>query len=622
MARIIPKRTLEEIRFRNDIVDVVGSYLQLKKGGSNFKALCPFHKEKTPSFTVNQQRQIYHCFGCGAGGDVFSFIMQYEGMDFVGSAKLLARRAGIELEVEEDDGRRGPRKEVLYRIHEELAQFYRRCLLQTKAAAGAREYLQQRQLSDEVAEEFMIGYAPNRWDSVLQWAQKHDFSTEQLETCGLIVRSTRENARSEFYDRFRGRLMFPIRDEQSRVIAFSGRALESDEKTAKYVNSPETPLFRKSRVLYALEKARHSIVQAREAIVCEGQIDVIRCHAAGIDTAVACQGTAFTDEHSRILKRYADSVVIVFDPDKAGQDAAIRTATVFMDAGLAVKAASLPAGEDPDSTIVSRGADAFRAVLDKAESAVRYQVRVLSEREDITTEVGVMRVARAILQTIMHSPDSVQRAKLVQQAAEMLRLPATALQDELRKLQRRKSRYRQAAEDEPPPDAIEEESAPDAAPPPREEEQLCEHVVHMTDHPEIEELVTRYLPMELLHPVCRALVEAAIEAKQTGKDVHEILRARSDTDDRVHRFAAAVESAPEKTRGDEISRSDAVKDLILYIWRRVFKEKRRELERRMSEGEADNQVRLRSAQLRSDMKQLDRWETGRDIIEIEISEKQ
>jgi hypothetical protein len=232
-----------------------------------------------------------------------------------------------------------------------------------------------------------------------------------------------------------------------------------------------------------------------------------------------------------------------------------------------------------------------------------------------------MRVARAVLQTILHSPDSVQRARLVQQAAEMLRLPATALQDELRKLQRRKSRYRQVADEEPPPDAIEEETAPDAAPPPLEEEQLCEHAVHMTDHPEIEELVTRYLPMELLHPVCRTLVEAAIEAKRTGKDVHEILRARSDTDDRVHRFAAAVESAPEKTRGDEISRSDAVKDLVLYIWRRVFKEKRRELERRMSEGDADSQVRVRSAQLRSDMKRLDRWETGRDIIEIEMSER-
>ncbi|MBM4143802.1 MAG: DNA primase [Lentisphaerae bacterium] len=626
MARIIPKRVLDEIRFRNDVVDVVGSYLSLKKAGGNFRTLCPFHKEKTPSFNVNPQRQIWHCFGCGKGGDVFSFVMEHEGVSFTDAAQLLARRAGMNVELEDDREGKGPRKDVLYRIHEELAQFYRRCLLQTAGAAKARAYLEKRGIGPELAEEFMIGYAPDRWDATVQWAGKHEFTTEQLETCGLIVRNTREGARSEFYDRFRGRLMFPIRDEQSRVIAFSGRALESGDRAAKYVNSPETPLFRKSRVLYALDRARRNIVEAREAVVCEGQIDVIRCHAAGIGVAVASQGTAFTEEHARVLRRYADSVTLVFDADRAGQDAAVRTAAIFMDAGLAVRVATLPPGEDPDSLILKRGAEAFQAVLRAADSAVRFQVRVLSAREDARSEVGVMRIARAVLQTITHSPNAVQRARLVQEAAEMLNLPPSALQQELRGLQRQARRFGPGEESGPPPgeDApAEERAAPAEAkePPPREQVDLCEHAVHVADHPEMADLLARYAPADMLHPVCRAVVRAALDAAAAGKDLHQALR-EAGADDEAHRFAAAAESAPAKARGEEITRTHAVKTLILALWKRELKARRRRLEEELGARGAPDEPRLRalSVQIRTDLKLLDKWDTGRDVIEVALAE--
>jgi len=434
MARVIPKQTLEDIRFRNDIVDVIGAYMPLQRAGSAFKALCPFHREKTPSFQVNPQRQIYHCFGCGAGGDVFSFVMQHEGLDFAGAARMLAQRAGLRLELEEgEDGGAASEKDQLYKIHQELARFYRRCLLEMRSAEPARVYLAQRDLAGPVGEEFLIGYAPNRWDSALRWGEKHRYAVEMLEKAGLVLPRSRPEGSSGHYDRFRHRVMFPIRDEQNRVIAFSGRALETADTTAKYLNSPETPIFRKSRVLYAMEKARRHIVESREAILCEGQIDVIRCHQAGFTTAVASQGTAFTEEHAHVLRRYADGAVLVFDPDRAGQDAAVKTAALFLAAGLAVRVASLPEGDDADSFIRKCGADAFRAALDRAQSAIGFQVRVLSGREDQTTEVGAMRIARAALRTIRASPNAVQRARLIEEAAGLLNLPPTALQEEYRR---------------------------------------------------------------------------------------------------------------------------------------------------------------------------------------------
>ena len=611
MAGVVSKKVIEDIRFRCDIVDVIGSYFHLQGAGSSLKALCPFHKEKTPSFHVNRQRQSFHCFGCGAGGDVFRFIMQHEGVDFPTAIRMLAQRAGVTIESEPGEGGSGGvDKALLYRLHSEVAALYHSALLDRKSAAHARAYLEKRALPPEIVEAFQIGYAPNRWDAVCEWARRNKYRAEDVELCGLILRKPdAQGPEAHYYDRFRNRLMFPIHDEQGRVIGFSGRALEEDAKTAKYVNSPETPLFKKSRVLYALDKARRQIAETREALVCEGQIDVIRCHQAGFTTAVAAQGTAFTEEHIRILRRYADGVCLMFDSDRAGQDAAVRAAALFMDAGLAVRAATLPPGDDPDSFIRKRGADAFRQILDGATSAVRFQIDVLAAREDLRSEVGVMRAARAVLATIAHSPNAVQRAKLVQQAAERLNLPPSALTDDLRHLLRQQQR--------PAADA---ESAAPAPPAPRpiEEVALCEHLAQVIDHPSVAALVRKYLPLDMISdPICRVVAEAALQCDATGRDLHNVLRDRDDPGGEAQRFAAALMAAPSRVKGTDVAPDDAVKDLVLGLWSRKLTKERSDIERQAMSA-ADEGALRRGKEITTLLRHLKRWDDGAAVIEMEL----
>jgi DNA primase len=624
MAKMVSKRVLDDIRFRCDIVDLIGSYLTLSRAGGAFKALCPFHKEKTPSFSVNPQRQIFHCFGCGAGGDVFGFVMQHEGVPFTTAVQMLADRAGIKLELEDDGGGPGGDKQMLYRVHEGVSQFFQRCLQQTKAAEGARRYLESRALPPEAIRDFQIGYAPDRWDSLLQWGAKHEVAAEQLEQAGLVLRSTKADTPNAFYDRFRNRLMFPIRDEQARVIGFSGRALEADAKTAKYVNSPETPLFKKSRILYALDRARRKIVDAGEAIVCEGQIDVIRCHVAGFEHAVAAQGTAFTDDHARILKRYADSVILVFDPDTAGQDASIRAAGIFMKAGLAVRIATLPPKQDPDAFIRARGADAFRVLLEQAVSVVNFQIDVLSGRQNARSDVGAMRISKAVLQTVAQSPNAVLRAKLVQEAAGRLGLPASALLDDLRFVAARENRTQARAEDgrEAAAAAAAASAEKTDAPPPGEEVELCEHLVHLADEPELGELVPRYLPLDVLsNAACQTVAQACLDAAREGAHLHAILESGPDVDPDLLRFAAAIQSAPSKVRGRDMKRADAVRDLILRIWKRELRAQRTALEQSMK-ADPNPELMQRRVQLTLDLDSLKSWADGAPVIEMELAHRQ
>ncbi|MCE9616587.1 MAG: DNA primase [Lentisphaerae bacterium] len=611
MAKLVSKQQLEDIRFRNDIVDVIGAHITLQRAGSAFKALCPFHKEKSPSFHVNPQRQIYHCFGCGAGGDVYGFIMQHEGVDFAMAVKMLAQRAGVVLDLDEGAPGEAGDKAQLLKIHEGVAQFFQRCLKEMKSAGHARRYLETRALDDTIVENFLIGYAPDRWDALVQWAEKHKFSTAHMESAGLILHNDRPDARHSHFDRFRNRLMFPIRDEQGRVIGFSGRALDPDKQPAKYVNSPETLLFKKSRILYAIDRARKPIVEAGEAIVCEGQIDVIRCHAAGFTNAVAAQGTAFTEDHARIVKRYADSVVLVFDPDVAGQDAAIRAAGVFMQAGLAVRVATLPPKQDPDAFIRAAGADAFRALLAQATSAVLFQIEVLAGREDASSDVGTMRIARAVLQTVAQSPNAVLRAKLVQDAATRLGLPPAALLDDL---QAQKSRARREPEAAPAPGP----SGGIDRPP--EEVELCAQLCHVADQPGLEALVRTYLPLRLVrHADCRRVAEACLQAAATGTHMHSLLEADEDVGPALIQFAAAVQSAPTKIRGAERTGLDAVRDIILKLWRRELKTRREMLELELKTRPSRDQ-QARSNQLTLHLNSLKTWEDGAPVIEMELDE--
>jgi DNA primase len=447
--------TLEQIRAASDIVEVIGSYLPLKRAGANFVALCPFHKEKTPSFNVSPHRQIFHCFGCHKGGDVFGFVKEFENIDFPEAVRRLADRAKIPLEYEKNAGEQQSRhlKERLLQIHEQIAQRWQNALANEASGQIARDYLAKRSVPDEAVKLFRLGAAPDLWDDTVNWAKSKGHDLALVEQAGLILRRQEGEG---YYDRFRGRLMFPICDEQGRVVGFSGRVLSGDEKTAKYVNSPETPIFTKSKVFFGLDKSKRAVLDAGYAIVCEGQLDLIACYMAGIQNVVAPQGTAFTGDHIRILKRYTGEVVLCFDSDEAGQNAAMRSldnllasdlalaaaASLLPDArslhhllasGLAVRVAFVPAPHDPDSFIKEFGGSAFREIIEKAEGFFDYYLRRLCVTNDPTTDKGRLAISRAMANAIQQTGNAVLIDTYAKKTAFRIGVTPEALRAEFKK---------------------------------------------------------------------------------------------------------------------------------------------------------------------------------------------
>jgi DNA primase len=440
MAGLFSSATLERIRAASDIVDVIGSYLPLKKAGANFVALCPFHKEKTPSFSVNPHRQIFHCFGCHKGGDVFTFVKEYENIGFVDAVRRLAERAKIPVEFDQGPGEKQSRhlKDQLLQIHEQIAQRWQNCLLNEAAGQLARDYLAKRGVSPEAVKLFRLGAAPDAWDDTVNWAKSKNYDLALVEKAGLIIQKTEtQTPNSElrnFYDRFRGRLMFPICDEQGRVIGFSGRVLSGDEKTAKYVNSPETPIFIKSKVFYGLDKSKRAILDAGFAVVCEGQLDLIACFMGGVQNVVAPQGTAFTDQHARILKRYVDEVVLCFDSDEAGQNAAVRSLDNLLASGLAVRVAIVPAPHDPDSFIKANGGEAFRKLIVGAEGFFDYLLNRLCRLNYTATDRGRNAVVRGMAEAVHKTGNAVLIDTYAQKTALRLGVSPEAVRAEFAKV--------------------------------------------------------------------------------------------------------------------------------------------------------------------------------------------
>ncbi len=432
MAGFITDDKREQIRDASDIVDVIGSYFPLKRAGASFTALCPFHKEKSPSFHVNPSRQSFHCFGCNTGGDVFKFVMLYENLNFVEAMKRLADRAGIALELDASPEQQKSRqtKDVLRNIHEQIAKRWQSALANDAAGQVARDYLARRGISQEAVELFRIGYAPDAWDDTVNWAkaQKHDLA--DVEQGGLIIR---KEGTDRYYDRFRGRLIFPICDEQGRVIGFSGRILADDAKAAKYVNSPETPLFTKGRVIFGLDKSKRAMLDAKTAIVCEGQLDLIACYMSGVKNVVAPQGTAFTADQARILKRYAEEVVLCFDSDAAGQKAAIRSLDHLLPVGFAIRVATVPAPHDPDSFIKENGPDAFRGLIDDAEGFFDFYLRLLCEQNDLASDLGRSTIVREMGEAVRKTGNSVIIDRYAQQTALRLGVSPDAMRAEFAK---------------------------------------------------------------------------------------------------------------------------------------------------------------------------------------------
>ena len=424
----IPSETIEQIAAANDIVEVIGAYFPLKRAGANFRALCPFHQEKTPSFHVSPQRQTFHCFGCGAGGSVFRFVMEYEHVDFPASVRKLAARVGIPV-VEErgaaDEDRQHEARRTLLKLHAEAAEWFQENLLKKEFAQPAREYLKQRGVDRQVAKNWQLGFAPDAWDTFLKWALNRGYSRSQLLQSGLVKPRDENRPESEVYDRFRGRIMFPICNDVGEVIAFSGRLLKSDAEAAKYLNSPETPLFRKGNVLFGLHKTKRGLIEANCAIVCEGQLDLIALFEAGITNVVAPQGTAFTEGQARILKRFVDEVVLCFDADEAGQKAAERSLDALLQNDLIVRVFDMPPGQDPDSLIRRDGKDEFEKRVATARDFFDHWIEREVAIVDLSSLGAKMQLARRLAETVSHVHDPLMRGEVVSKVSARLGVPAS-----------------------------------------------------------------------------------------------------------------------------------------------------------------------------------------------------
>ena len=436
--------TIEKVRRASDLVEVAGAVVQLKRVGTNFRGLSPFKKEKTPSFYVHPDKQFFKCFSTGSGGDVFRFLMMTEGLDFPAAVRRLAERAGLHIEDEAGvtgggDGGSGAERERLRQIHASLALHWRDLLAKDPSAEGAREYLKEREIPTEWIMRFGLGYAPAAWTATLDWGKKNGFSEEEMIAAGVALRAQS----GRVYDRFRNRLMFPILDEGGRVIAFSGRVLAgAAPEEPKYVNSPETVIFKKGRVLFGFDRARRAMAEAGRAIVCEGQLDVLRAQAAGFLETVAPLGTGFTEEHAKLIGRFAKEIVICLDADVAGDRAAGRLGGILVEGGqgwgglakaeLGVKVVRLPAGDDPDSLIRKGGPEAFRAKLDAAVDFLDFYVDWQSKQEG-DSPAGRRRVVEAVAKLLGMIESAVSRAGLVARAASRLGLGESLVMEEVDK---------------------------------------------------------------------------------------------------------------------------------------------------------------------------------------------
>ncbi|MBN2309778.1 MAG: DNA primase, partial [Candidatus Hydrogenedentes bacterium] len=434
-----------EVIAANDIVDVIGGVLELKRSGSSrFVALCPFHQEKTPSFSVSRERQMFHCFGCGKSGDVITFIREYEGLSFGEAVRKLADRGGVRLPaLTEWDNKEDQQRSQLLELGAFAAKFFRDTLGDPLKGGPGRTYLKSRQLKDETVKQFGLGYAPDSWNAFRDAARAAKFSEELLLAAGLV----RKGERGSCYDFFRNRLMFPIRDVSGNYVAFGGRNLGKDE-AAKYVNSQENAVYRKSRTLYGLHQARPALRQAKRAILVEGYFDLLRCFDAGICNVVAPCGTALTPEQAKVIGRYVREVVVVFDGDTAGVQAALRAVSVLTAAGLTARALALPAGQDPDDFILGQGPQRFADLVEEAPDFVTFYVRMNQAR--LTTIEGRTDVARELFGILTGLDDVLKRDEYLKRVAHELQLSPYAVQQEFEKTARQaEARRRPADSDEP-----------------------------------------------------------------------------------------------------------------------------------------------------------------------------
>jgi len=418
---LISPDSLERVKQAADIVEVISAHTDLRRAGARWTGLCPFHEERTPSFSVDGQEKLYHCFGCGVGGDVIKFVEEKEGLGFAEAVESLADRYGVELEREQEDPRAEARRQQRRRLEQLLdrvAAYYASYLWESSEASKAREYLAERGLGEEALRGFGVGYAPSAWDKILVRGQQAGFSVQELHGVGLV----QKNRDGRDYDRFRSRIMFPIRDRRGRVLGFGGRAMRS-EQGAKYVNTAETDFFHKSQLLYGVDKAKAAIARAARAVVVEGYTDVLALHQAGVEETVAVMGTAITGEQVAALSGMVEEVVLALDADSAGQEAMLRAQRMAAGRKMRLRVATMPAGEDPAEMVAAEGgAERFRALIDAAVELNAFQVGLVLDRTDVASPAERDRALSEVAPVLGAMGETASRDDLVRQVAERLDL--------------------------------------------------------------------------------------------------------------------------------------------------------------------------------------------------------
>jgi DNA primase len=573
----IPDETINEVRERASIVDVVGDYVSLRKSGANYQGLCPFHGEKTPSFNVNPARGIFHCFGCGVGGNAITFIMKVEGLAFPEAVRFLAKRVGVTIEERiptPHEQKRKDEREALYKINETAADFYRRFLVEDGAGEVCRRYLEQRGVDKATAEAYRLGFAPDRWDALTKHLEQQHISLETAESLGLV----RRRDSGGYYDTFRNRLLFTIADIQGRIIGFGGRVL--DDTLPKYINSPESPVYRKSEVLFGVNLARQAMREKGSAIVVEGYFDHLALYQSGVRHAVATCGTALTSEHQKLLQRYAGKIFTLFDADAAGRKATARAMELFLDTAMPAFVVELPGGEDPDSFLRKQGDAAFTDRLAKARPIFDWFFRDLLREMDVGSVDGKVRVIEELTPRLKKLTNPVERDLYLKEISRVLAVNERALLKKIGGV-----------------------SVPVGELTPRSERKKSSTgtedmlLALMGKYPEVADKVADYGPGRLFTVEFVPVAEAIIAQVQTGRDVDwgQIL-------DRV-------ESPEERSRLAALFVSDDHLDEIDA--RKAFEQCRLTRERTLLKAQDARSLKRELAQLDSDSERY--WEIMREL---------
>ncbi len=434
----IPESKIEEIRHAASVVDIISEHVQLRKRGKNYVGLCPFHSEKTPSFTVSEEKQIFHCFGCHIGGNVFKFLTEYHKISFVEAVQELAEQLGITIEVDQVNySEQQSEQEILYDINTEAAKYFSNNLLNDDEGEYARKYLQDRNIKTQTIRSFGLGYSLRGWENFINYANQKKMDLDRAVKLGLIGKSSD----GRYYDKLAGRLIFPIFSPNGRVVAFAGRLLDSEEKGGKYINSPESPVYIKGRILYGLSFAKDDIRRLDKAIIVEGYMDLISLYQSGIKNVVAASGTALTDDQVQLLSRYTKNVILLFDADTAGIKASMRSIEILLRRDMDVKIVSLPKDEDPDSFVNKYGKEQFEDLLKKAENFLEFETKYyqsLGKFDDSTTAAEAI---RELVKPIALIQDELKRNLLLKNIAKKFNLREKLLENELDKQLRQIKRF-------------------------------------------------------------------------------------------------------------------------------------------------------------------------------------